>query len=192
MSPSHYQLSFTARQAMVFFAVCLVALGLSFFFGLMTGLSGRAAESASVPAAAAPAPASADADSAGAPSAGSVPTESPTPPSVLQAFEDRVSEPTALPASSKRPVAAQTASPPASGLWIQVASLASRREADSLAARLSGHGYRAQVGVAESPKGRVFRVRVGPYRSEDEAARAAEKLRRQERIHETWVVRDGR
>ena len=200
MPQSHFQLSFTGRQAMAFFAVCLAALGLAFFLGLMTGLSGRPAESPAAgpaPEAALPVPtvvASSAADGAGAPApaqAEALPIESTTPPAVLQAFEDRGSEPTAPPPTAKRPASVATPAPAPSGLWIQVASVADRREADALAARLSRGGYHVQVAAAEGAKGRVFRVRVGPYRSEDEAARASAKLRGQERIRETWIVRDG-
>ena len=203
-SRSHYQLSFTAKQAMTFFVVCLVALGLSFFFGLMTGLSGRApgppraAEAATAPT---PAP-ERSAERDGAPAAASpsrtrlaaeiapdtsAPAEAPTAPAVLQAFEDRgPSEPT--PAPGKRAPAAP--GPGTSVLWIQVASLASRGEAESLAGRLSRRGHRAQIAEAQTPRGRVFRVRVGPFRSEPEAARAAEKLRQAEKISQTWIVRE--
>lgn len=192
---------------MVFFVVCLLALGLSFFFGLMTGLSGRQAASSLAPGAA-PTPIPAAREEAAAreapPKAASGPSETrlppqsapeaaspaaePTAPAVLQAFEDgAASEPTQAPAAAGRAVAS-----PASGLFVQVASLASRGEAEALSGRLSRHGYRAQIAEAQTPKGRVFRVRVGPYRSEEEAARVAERLRRGEKIRQTWVVRDGR
>src|SRR5271154_4045122 len=49
---THYQISLTARQAVGLFAGLLLALGLAFFFGLMTGYSGRdgrAAERAEKP-----------------------------------------------------------------------------------------------------------------------------------------------
>ncbi|MGH9366766.1 MAG: SPOR domain-containing protein [Thermoanaerobaculia bacterium] len=195
---THYQLSFTARQAMVFFVVCLLVLGLSFFFGLMAGLSGRPDDSAgpgqppTTPPEAAPAPVAGEA--VAAPEEGSSPEsagrlEEPpaaprTAPATLQAFEDRIGrESTAAPAIPTRP--------PAAGVWVQVASLTSRSEADALAARLSKSGYRAQIAVAAGPKGRLFRVRVGPYRSEEEAGRMADRLRSRERIRQTWIVREG-
>jgi len=189
---------------MAFFVVCLVALGVSFFFGLMAGLSGRAgaavraaggSESQPTPVGvmpdastspAEPRPGSASGSAAGGPG------EEPTPPAVLQAFEDHAAEPTSPPAATKRPAPAPVAAAPAaSGVWIQVASVASRAEADAMAGRISHRGYRAQVVAAQSPKGKVFRVRVGPYRSEQEAALAAEKLRTQEKIRQTWIVREG-
>jgi cell division septation protein DedD len=180
---------------MAFFVVCLVALGLSFFFGLMTGLSERtpAAARSEAPPPESPAPAAIPgagiADDRLA--ANAVEKEADagpvaTPPATLQTFEDRIpSDPTPSPA----PPPPRAAS--AEGIWIQVASLTSRPDADALAARLSGRGYHAQVATASGPKGRVFRVRVGPYRSEEEAGRTAERLRQKDGISQTWIVREG-
>ena len=39
---THYQLSFTTRQAVALFVGLLVVLGLAYFLGLMTGVAGRA------------------------------------------------------------------------------------------------------------------------------------------------------
>jgi len=52
----------------------------------------------------------------------------------------------------------------------------------------------AQVLSADGPKGkgRVYRVRVGPYPSEDDAGKAAGRLSKQERIASPWVVPDGK
>jgi len=191
---------------MAFFVVCLLALGLSFFFGLMTGLSGRspgpprAAEIAATPTAAPEQAAEPDGTPAAArPSQTRLASEiapdtaasaeEPTPPAVLQAFEDRgASEPTPAPAAPRRAPSAASPGPP--GIWIQVASLASRAEAEVLAARLSRRGHHAQIAEAQTPRGRVFRVRVGPYRTEPEAARAADRLRQAEKIPQTWIVRE--
>ncbi|HXM77100.1 MAG TPA: hypothetical protein VN971_10005, partial [Thermoanaerobaculia bacterium] len=38
---THYQLSFTARQALLLFVGLLGALAVAYVFGLMTGLAGR-------------------------------------------------------------------------------------------------------------------------------------------------------
>jgi cell division protein FtsN len=37
-----------------------------------------------------------------------------------------------------------------------------------------------------------MRVRVGPYRTTEDARRAAEKLRKQEKIQNPWVVSEGK
>ena len=46
--------------------------------------------------------------------------------------------------------------------------------------------------AGSGPKGKVYRVRVGPYHSEDEASHAVTKLSRQEKIREPWIVPDGK
>jgi DedD protein len=187
---------------MAFFVVCLFALGLSFFFGLMTGLSAHPKPPSGPSADASPAPPaeSPAGDGAGSQHATSAPasreegsadpTLAPTAPAVLQAFEDRgAEEPTPAPTAAASKIAAAPAA--GAGLWIQVASLTAKGEADALVSRLSRHGYRAQIAAASGPRGKVFRVRVGPYGTEDEARRASEKLRRVEKIGETWIVREG-
>ena len=76
-------------------------------------------------------------------------------------------------------------------VWVQAASLSSRDEANALGARLSRHGFHAVVLSGSGPKGKVYRVRVGPYRSEEEASHAVTKLR-QEKIREPWIVPEGK
>ena len=75
---------------------------------------------------------------------------------------------------------------------MQAASLQSHDEAAALTARLSRHGYPAVILAASGPKGKVYRVRVGPYRTDDEAARAVARLAKQEKIREPWVVPEGK
>jgi cell division septation protein DedD len=215
---THYQISLTARQAVGLFVGLLVALGLAFFFGLMTGLSGRKPAPDSI-AAAAPLEPTPD-SSAGIPpietavptavfSPGSrtelaAPATTPVPgeaaaPSTIQPFEDAsADEPSPVAAASGgKPPAPPPAAKPVSGegsFYVQVASLSSKDEAGALSGRLSKHGFHCLVLTAAGPggKGRVYRVRVGPYRSEPEATRAAEKLSRQEKIKGPWVVPEGK
>lgn len=136
-----------------------------------------------------------------------IPVE-PTLPATLQTFEDGAPEDVAAPAASGNaaravPTRAAAKAPapapkvrgpaPASGLiWVQAASLQSHDEATALTARLSRHGYHVVILTASSPKGKVYRVRVGPYRTDDEAARAVARLTRQEKIREPWVVPEGK
>jgi DedD protein len=194
---THYQLSFTARQATVFFVVCLLALGLSFFFGLMAGLSDRAAPPSRAASVAKPSPSAESEGSVELPSgrrdrevAARPPAAEPTAPETLQAFEDAGMEPTPAVAAPERGTAPTPLAAP--GIWVQVASLTSRREADALASRLGRRGYRAQVAVVTGGTSRLFRVRIGPYGNEEEARRMAERLRRQERIPQIWIVREDR
>ncbi len=133
-----------------------------------------------------------------------VPAE-PTTPATLQTFEDGAPEdggtaaqavPTRVPvapSAAKAPAPKVRGPAPASGrIWVQAASLQSHDEANALTARLSRHGYHAVMLTASGPRGKVYRVRVGPYRTEDEAARAVAQLARQEKIREPWVVPEGK
>jgi hypothetical protein len=175
---THYQISLTARQAVGVFVGLLLALGLAFFFGLMSGLSGRGHQrdgepaervaearpaSDALPAVETAVPTRGEAahgesprgsepgGSSAAPAA--VPGAEPTPPQTLQAFEDGgAEEPTpAAPAAATtpragagtKPVAPPSApsTPSSAGrVWVQVASVSSRNEAETLSARLSKHG----------------------------------------------------
>ena len=234
---THYQISLTARQAVGIFVALLLALGLAYFFGLMTGLSGREARAAGMtarsespeptPAAAAEPPVPpvetgvpVAALRGAAASAVTPPPAEPTVPATLSTFEDSAeseSAPTPVPGSrttvvgapASAPAAASKAAPPAhpagspsaasapahaaaGKVWIQAASLSSADEAHALGARLSKHGFHAVVQSGSGPKGKVYRVRVGPYRSEEEASKAVTKLSRQEKIREPWIVPDGK
>jgi DedD protein len=215
---THYQISVTSRQAVGLFAALLVALGVAYFLGLMTGLAQReAAPAGETVAEAAPAatqarrpapppsdglpaietavPTAAVGSSAPRAAATPLPAE-PTPPSTIQPFDDGSSEEAAAPLveASGGKSAPAPAKPGAGKFWVQVASLTSKPEASALSGRLSKRGYKSQVLAADGPKGkgRVYRVRVGPYPSEDEAGRAAGKLNKQERIASPWVVPEGK
>ncbi len=239
---THYQLTFTARQAVGGFLGLLLSLGLAFGLGLIAGLRRTpAGAEAAAPAAPTPetvassgsadisgdgmppvetaVPTAAAAGTAGAPLGSRTeifgatvltpPPSDPTPPATLQAFQDGSSDaaaaegggeaessPIASASGGSGPVAPRPAAGPstASGkYWVQVASLSSREEAGSLSTRLSRHGFRSQVLTASGPrgKGKVYRVRVGPFRSEDDAEKAASRLSRQEKVKSPWVVADG-
>ena len=126
----------------------------------------------------------------------------PTPPATLQTFQDGSADegrdsPIAAASGGSGPAARRSRRPDpptaAGKFWVQVASLSSREEAGTLSTRLTRRGFRSQVLTATGPKGKgkVYRVRVGPYRSEDDAERAATKLARQENVKSPWVVPDG-
>ncbi len=127
------------------------------------------------------------------------PGEAPVP-TTLHPFEDASAEeasPIASASEGRGPAPGRPVPAPAGGpgerFWVQVASLSSRDEAGALSTRLARRGFRSQVLTAAGPKGkgRVFRVRVGPYGSEDDANRAAAKLTKQENLKSPWVVPDG-
>lgn len=62
-----------------------------------------------------------------------------------------------------------------------------KSEADSIKNRLSAKGYAAYV---EEPKGsqKMFRVRVGTFKSRSEAVTVADKLKKEEKF-KPWVTR---
>jgi DedD protein len=216
---THYQISLTARQAMGVFVGLLVALAVAFFFGLMAGVSGRASADDSGPAAAVavrqPTPEPPPAAEKAAPAAGAGfeapsrtvlagqpasprgPEEEPSPPPVLQSFDDGGAAPApvaSVPAPAAAPKSAGARAPDVNrgSVWVQVASLSSSAEANTLRGRLGRHGFPARVLPAEGPKGKIYRVRVGPYSSEEEAGKAAARLSKQEKIREPWVVPEGK
>jgi cell division septation protein DedD len=102
-------------------------------------------------------------------------------------FQDRTGEESPPPAASREP--APTVAPRAD-LWVQVLSLSSRRQAETRSVRLAARGYRVAVLPAQGLKGPVYRVRVGPFETREQAARAAERLSREEGT-ETWIVPSG-
>jgi cell division septation protein DedD len=73
---------------------------------------------------------------------------------------------------------------------VQVAALSQRAGADALAIDLATRGYTAQVfGAGEiGASDALFRVRVGRYRTREEAARAAARLEA-DGFAGAWIVR---
>ena len=204
---THYQVSFTSRQAVLLFVVVLAALTGAYFLGVVTGLAGRQpAESAAaspsppVPTEAVTAEKASGIAVSSTPQGGPAAEQERTAPPVasarepgkperLQFFEDRPAEPT----PAARVPSGKAASPAqaAGSFWVQVLSTTSEREAKSRRTLLSGHGYRSIVEPTHSPKGPVlYRVRVGPYASREAAAKAAEGLERREKA-KTWIVKPG-
>jgi cell division septation protein DedD len=196
---THYQVSFTSRQAVLLFVVVLVSLAGAYFLGLLTGLAGRqpadsvaatapAAALTPVPDRATPAPSR--------PLAAEAPTAAPAPAARepgttggLQFFEDHAEE---SPKTTSATPAKKAAAPAgaAGSYWVQVLATTSEREARSYRMKLSARGYRAAVGAARGPKGLQYRVRIGPYPSREDAVRAQESLVRKEKAR-TWIVSPG-
>lgn len=234
---THYQLSFTSRQALLLFVGLLVALGIAYVFGLLTGLAGRKAEeTATAPAAAAVAPAATPSPTAAAAAeslelpkpvrgvsprpglgpiaAGRVPgsatriaesaatpvpaaaaAAAPSPSPGLQLFEDEGAAPPASSAphrpasSSARPA---PRAPASSSFWVQALSATSEKEAQARREKLAAHGFRGAVVPGPGPHGgRVYRVRVGPFPTREEAERVAERLKTREKL-QPWVVPPGK
>jgi DedD protein len=197
---THYQVSFTSRQAVLLFVVVLLSLAGAYVLGLFTGLGGRQPpQSVTAGAPAAGTTDKAPDRAATAPMktpAAESPTAAPAlaarePGSAggLQFFEDRPEEaPKITPAAPAKKAAAPAAAP--GGYWVQVLATSSEKEARSYRARISAHGYRAAVEAAPGPRGQQYRVRVGPYPSREDAVRAQEALVRREKAR-TWIVSPG-
>ena len=159
---THYQVSFTARQALVLFVGLLLALGLAYFLGIMTGLVGREGPAAvsvattpavsptrEAPSAALEGPAASAPPKPRPPEIASARTPSAAPGGrrEIQLFEDRGGpEPTVAPAS--RATAVPATSGAAEAIWVH------------LGAR--GQGAREQAVIAWLPRG--GRDRVEPER----------------------------
>jgi hypothetical protein len=70
---------------------------------------------------------------------------------------------------------------------IQVGAFAQKKQADDLTQRLKGKGYPAYIrSLVISGKGRIYRVRIGRYRTRDEAERQAKYIGEREGL-ETYV-----
>ena len=78
--------------------------------------------------------------------------------------------------------------PQGNGFVVQVASLKSRGEADTIAKRLSSKGFPSFVTTPGSSGPKVFRVRVGKYTDRREAETVARKLEKEEQF-KPWITR---
>jgi cell division septation protein DedD len=149
-----------------------------------------------------PAPGKASASAAAPASAG---------PIVTQTFEDReagIPEETAprsteLKPSGARPSRTEIVGSPApsreepkpeaksaqkpAGFYVQVLSTSSKAEASRWKERLAGKKYKASVSSVESKKGKLFRVRVGPYADKEQAKKVAAKISSEDK-RQAWVA----
>ena len=112
---------------------------------------------------------------------------SPAPPAAAVPAPTPASPPVSLPpAPGKAPVptapaAKPAASPAAAAPWtVQVGAFKNRRQAEDTRQQLATAGLEAYVASVAAQDGQPrFRVRVGTYRSREEAAAAAERIRAQ-------------
>ncbi len=107
----------------------------------------------------------------------------------MQVFED--GEGGAPPRPSPRPAAAPSPRAPAVGAFrVQVISVSSRAEAEAEARKLSRSGFSARVEPGSGAKGPIYRVRVGPFATREEAVRATQRLAAEGR-RDAWIVPPG-
>jgi pilus assembly protein CpaC len=76
------------------------------------------------------------------------------------------------------------------GWSVQVAATPNAAEADTLVAALREHGFPAYDVAIQRDWQALYRVRVGPYRSMEEAAKQAARIRREPGVREAIVVAD--
>ncbi len=65
---------------------------------------------------------------------------------------------------------------------VQVGSFSKRGNADGLQARLAKRGYHAFVEAVRGPNGTIYRVKVGPRPSRDEADALRQRLIDEEKL----------
>ena len=78
--------------------------------------------------------------------------------------------------------------PRAAQIAVQVGAFATRKEADTLAKKLSGRGYAVYVMNPMGDGKPVYRVRVGNYSTADEAKSVSARLTQQEKL-KPWITR---
>jgi DedD protein len=93
------------------------------------------------------------------------------------------------PAEAKPPAegGAVAAEPPGKGFVVQVAAVRERREAETIARRLSAKGYPTFV-TTPAGAARVFRVRVGKYPDRRQAEAIKTRLEKEEQF-KPWITR---
>lgn len=83
--------------------------------------------------------------------------------------------------------AAATPAVPKGSVVIQVFSSPERSQADRIRDRLVGGGYQAYLSPVEVGGHTMYRVRIGPFGSRDDAQSVAEKVRKGYKL-DTWVT----
>jgi DedD protein len=107
-----------------------------------------------------------------------------TPAPVAAIAEPKVPAPPVTTAAK----AVDPGEPKGNGFVVQVASLRSRNEADTIARRLTSKGFPSFVTTPGSSGPRVFRVRVGKYEDRKEAETIARRLEKEEQF-KPWITR---
>ena len=82
-------------------------------------------------------------------------------------------QPPAKAAEAPRPGSSPASPKPHTGdvFWLQAGAFSDEKEADNLRAKIALTGLEASVRPAATDKGKLYRVRLGPYQSIDDANR---------------------
>lgn len=132
-----------------------------------------------------------------------LPEETAPPSSEIRTSETPPSR-TVIAGSTSSPPKTQTKAPPATAthapakaetreaakparFYVQVLSTSSRSEAGRWKDRLGAKKYKAAVSSVETKKGKLFRVRVGPYADKEQAKKIAAKISSEEK-RQAWVA----
>lgn len=76
---------------------------------------------------------------------------------------------------------------PKGSVVIQVFSSSDQAQADRIRTQLTGGGYKAYLSPVEKAGHTMYRVRIGPFSSRDDAQKVAEKVRKGYKL-DTWVT----
>jgi cell division septation protein DedD len=97
--------------------------------------------------------------------------------------------PTPKPAPERAARTPEPAAPkvPKGSVVIQVFSSADKTQADRIRGQLAGGGYQAYLSPVEKAGHTMYRVRIGPFSSRDDAQKTAEKVRKGYKL-DTWVT----
>lgn len=110
--------------------------------------------------------------------AAEAPAKSPVPPPA-DTVRTASAKPVADTATAHPPKAAASTTAKARGFDVQLAAFSDDKGANALVNRLKKSGYDAFTEPVSTPKGTLWRVRVGPFASRDDANATRDKLKRE-------------
>jgi cell division septation protein DedD len=116
------------------------------------------------------------------------PVEKLKPPAAPPPAAPKAAPPVEAPPAEPPPADAALAEPSGAGFALQISALRERREAESIAKRLSAKGYAAYVLTPTGAAPSVYRVRVGKFKTRREAETMAAKLQKEEQFT-PWITR---
>lgn len=159
------------KQLLSIFFIVVVLLGVSFTIGYMIGKNTTASAASNGDAShgsVAPAPRSASVDAPSSTDGGSTDAPPPNPAPATPAPAPAPARAAETPASEKNPA------PTDAGSYLQVAAL-KHDDANHIVHILKERGFPALIG--ESPKPGLYRVLVGPYKTNTDLYDSKQKLR---------------